>query len=361
MNIEEILVKAGINFKETYRYFIVKCPYHIDVHPSLKIYKDSNMVHCYSCGYHSSLKSFLKNNYSIKNCDINSLSTIVVRQSNKHPMRLIVKLPIGYTLLKLSIPKLKITEEIIKNFDIGYCKYGYNSKINDKCKKCYFYDLDKPVKERRWVTNSNYCFFAQQRIMTPISMGGILYSIESRDMSEKSSKKVLYPHLSKSSLTIFNYDNLNGNKPLYVVEGIKGALRIWKDIDKNVTAIFSNRLKGDQAKLLSNFKHIKLIPDNGYAGDQTVGDFKKLKGVKLEVIKLPKIVLCKNCGLNFRGNEKKDLCPKCGSIKNSYCDIFDFKTSTLKELLGTSVSAIKDLLKKMGKTEKIPIKVRKKV
>jgi len=342
IDIAGILTTIGEPYEEKDQYFEVECPNH---HPNskLKIYKDSAWCHCFhgSCGYSVSFGQYVKG--------VNPRVRVPNNQTpkkTKHPQRLIVKLPLGYTKWPDPYDDLKITRKAIDTFNIGYCKNGFKDTVGTSCEGCYFFDLDK--QRRRWITDWGTCSFARGRIMTPITSKGDLYSIESRDVTGQALKKVVYPHLSKTSLTIFNYDKLDRSKPLMVVEGIKSAIRIWEDISKNVTAIFSNRLKGDQAEILKEFEHIVLIPDLGESGKATIEDFDKLGVHKLDVVIIPTLVLCKDCGTKCRGDEKKDVCPECQGDRVSYGDAFDIGTDTLTRLITIRKSTTVARLKRMG-------------
>lgn len=345
VSLSSFLDSYKIPYREKVRYYEVKCPSgkHIDKNPSLLIYKDSLVCHCFVCNYHKSVEQYVEDVRKIKVDPITIEKVHNLKSEVKLKEVVKVELPVGFAPLTSEIPGLKIYKDTIKHFNIGYCKVGYKGKISDKCFNCFFYKHGD-----KWVRDKKSCYFAKGRVMTPITYNDTLLSIESRDLSGLASKKVLYPNGSRAHDTIFNYQNLDINKPLFVVEGIKSTIRIWNDIDKNVTAIFSNRIKSSQGVLLKQFKSIILIPDNGSAGNETEFDFKKLGIYDLKVVKLPEIVLCKTCLNKFRGSEKLDICPKCKSSRVSYCDVFDFDTDFLKKFIQEFVNKRKvRILKKI--------------
>jgi hypothetical protein len=247
--------------------------------------------------------------------------------------------PLGYKIFYDGFSKFGLSPEITKELKIGYCSYGFDSKIGYKCENCFIHKQKRDDKSI-WIHNG-MCLFAKNRIMTPITQDDKLFSIESRDISGRSgSHKVLYPVGSNSSKTIFNYNNLKTDEPLYVVEGIKNVWKLWENISRNATAIFNNRVKGDQGKLLERFDHVIVIPDLGRAGEQTVKDLCNLKIRCVEVVNLPKVVYCKKCGLKFRGDEKKDICPGCNSDGLSYADVYDTPIDTLKACIDNRISSV---------------------
>jgi len=325
-NIASELTRLGVPFKENHRYFITSCPKHVDNHPSLKIYKDSKRCHCFSCGYNVRFDDYVKETFNI---DIKTDSV------DKNPIRKVfrkvirVRLPNGFTNFK-SIDKLEVDQEVAKQFNIGYCKYGFNKKKDSNCKDCFFNEV---IGGFSYETKAGFCFMAYKRALFPVYSNGVIHTIESRDLSGKSDKKIIYPYMGRVSDIIYNYDNLDRNSTLFVTEGIKNSIKIWKEVNKNVTAVFSNRLKGKQSLLLKEFNDICVIPDNGAAGELLVTDLKKL-GVNLLVAYLPKLLICKSCNKRFRGEEKVTSCPKCGGDKVSYCDSFDFSGDVLRRVIG---------------------------
>lgn len=78
--------------------------------------------------------------------------------------------------------------------------------------------------------------------------------------------KVKYEPNSRLKETLWNIDNLDRNKTLYVVEGIGSIPRIWLNISKNVTCTFGSKITQDQVELLKEFKEVIIIPDNDLAG-----------------------------------------------------------------------------------------------
>jgi len=74
---------------------------------------------------------------------------------------------------------------------------------------------------------------------------------------------------------IFNQENLDFSKELYVKEGISGIAKIWNHISKNVTATLSSNVTTEQFKILSKFKRIILVPDLDEAGKKMILNFIK--------------------------------------------------------------------------------------
>jgi DNA primase len=94
-----------------------------------------------------------------------------------------------------------------------------------------------------------------------------LENIEKNEYSIYLNKpKTLYPKDSCINQTLFNYDNLNFNDTLYLVEGLGSVPKIYTHITKNITCTLGSQLTVAQIQLLQKFKKIICIPDNDKAG-----------------------------------------------------------------------------------------------
>jgi hypothetical protein len=319
--IVEVLNSAGVKYKESSRFFTIRCvnPSHPDkAGRDMKFYKDSGVAYCFACKTTLTIKDFAKQfNVPFSSPKEVSRKSKEIPGLSKYEG---VSFPLGYSLWTGGHSPLHISKEMVSVFNIGYCNYGFDKKVDlRRCSGC-------PCSN--WISSDGFCNFAQTRIMTPIVREGKLLSIESRDLSGLHDKKVVYPSNSRPSFTIFNYDKLDKSQPLYVVEGIKSCMRLYEGISKNSTAIFSNRLKGDQGSLIKQFKEVVLIPDVDRAGAETVKDFIDLRVENLGVVSLPTVSLCKNCKGEFK-IDKSEVCPSCKEPSLSYKDAFDY---TLREL-----------------------------
>jgi 5S rRNA maturation endonuclease (ribonuclease M5) len=78
--------------------------------------------------------------------------------------------------------------------------------------------------------------------------------------------KVWYPGNTEINKTIFNIDNLDYNKTLYVCEGFASLPKLMKVFGNNVTCTFGSQITEDQINYLKKFKKIVIIPDDDEAG-----------------------------------------------------------------------------------------------
>ena len=99
----------------------------------------------------------------------------------------------------------------------------------------------------------------------PLVKDRVIQTYEGRAIDKTLKPKVLYPKGSRMEF-IFNYDNLDRNKPLYVVEGLMDVPPIWANISKNVTCTFGSNIRLKQLLQLGSFKELVLIPDMDIPG-----------------------------------------------------------------------------------------------
>jgi len=161
-------------------------------------------------------------------------------------------------------------------------------QIDGKLESVYDSDLCKKELDRRGIdedfvstfdlkfarsiyVNSSY-YPWKDRLICPIIEGGKWISIEGRDVTRKQPRKVLYPKGGTSN-TLYNIDNLDYSKHLFVVEGIMDTVGIWKHETKNVTSTFGVNLTNRQKKLLSKFETVYLFIDDDKAGSMMVNSF----------------------------------------------------------------------------------------
>jgi DNA primase len=78
--------------------------------------------------------------------------------------------------------------------------------------------------------------------------------------------KTYYPPKAPVTELIFNYDNLNFNEDVILVEGIASISKIWNNLTTNVSCTFGSKVSETQINILRQFKkRILLISDNDLA------------------------------------------------------------------------------------------------
>lgn len=277
INTKILLLQLGISFREFGSRFTGRCPNisHRDKNPSWTVYKNTGYHICFSCGFQGSLnhlvkyltgktiwefcqisqpenymfKKFLDKKSEKKHQELNRGSFIYQSLGNLYSVYSDSRV-VNYLL------KRKVHPDFIKFFGIKYC----NEAV------------------------FNYQKY-KDRLLIPIREGGRLLSMEGRDFTENQEKKVLYPKGATVN-TLFNFDNLDHNKPLIVVEGLMDLHKIWSHITRNVTCTFGNVLTFRQIGLLQNFDCI-FMPDNDEAGYNMLIRFDEHTEKEFEIAELP--------------------------------------------------------------------------
>lgn len=279
-----IVQKLGIKYTDHGDYIKFRCinPAHNDSNPSMTMIKANGYTRCWSCGLTHNFASFIRavSHKSIKDfIDINKFDREFISSlSQKEVIQKFEKnaerglrilsgefLDVSYNLNVMNYLKsINVFKEAIKYFHIQYIK---NAEITFR-----------PLGEGTKIYN---------RIIIPIKENGKLVNLECRDYTNKQKPKVLYPRGSKADL-LWNYDNLDFDKPLIVVEGIKSALRIWQFISKNVTATLGSGLGNIQKQLISRIKNLILFPDNDKAGKDMIHQVDKVMERDYQICFMPK-------------------------------------------------------------------------
>lgn len=269
--IENILHMLGIsNIKETSDYYSFSSPWRTDKNPSMVLYKRN--LYCVDFGgsFKGSLFKLIKimsgrSAYSF--LDIKDIHSNVfersLQKSNRlkerkfhFPEKREIKIEgtvqwrnqiLSNDSVLSYMKRRKISIDFVQNFNLGY---AFSCSINDT---------------KMW-----------NRLLIPImnEEGTSMQSVEARDTTGKSSKKVLYPKGGSVSI-LFNYHALNKKEPLIVVEGIMDIPQIWEHISKNVTTTFGIQITKHQEKLLKEFDDIILFPDGDEGGKTFISNLDK--------------------------------------------------------------------------------------
>ncbi len=271
--IRRVLNILNISAREQDSYFgKFSCPLHRDERPSALVYKNSGMFVCFSsCGtmHISRLYKNITNGQSVYK-DLNIDNNRTHTETDKLKTRRKAKIPdLSKTVIDIRGPladiysndeavayckKRKITKEFIKKFELKYSKF----------------------------TTINSTIF-EHRIVFPIYEKSCVISVEGRSINpEKIKPKTLYPKGASPS-TLFNYDNLNFEEPLIIVEGVMDIPKIWSKITKNVTTTFGNTINARQKELIKKFKNIILFPDGDKGGQDFVKNVHKFYEQKFRV------------------------------------------------------------------------------
>ena len=170
-----------------------------------------------------------------------------------------------------------ITPEFMEFFHVGYCK---DSRIYLK-KKGENPSADTPRTR----------FY--KRLIIPIIEGGVIASVEGRDITRHQTPKCLYPASYEGQLggssyrRLFNIDNLDPSKTLVVCEGIMDTVRVWQYITRNVTCTYGSAIKTRQKEDLKRFRDIVVFSDSDAGGLVTMKNMDEFYPYDFRVAQLP--------------------------------------------------------------------------
>lgn len=244
MTVEQTLQKCNIQYEDRGNRFLACCPFHSEKTPSFSIYKNSGSWKCFGCGKKGSLSDLL---LELTGETFQQKQQYIIQERNysKKDLRLINYTIDGEFLDVFENKRvleycwsIGFTNEFIEYFNIKYFKKA--SFIHDKTKEPKYY---------------------YNRIVIPCLLNNQIYNYECRDFTRRSSTKVLYPSMAENDF-LFNYDNLNLDEEVVVVEGIKGLAKVWSYYSHNVVSTFGKMLKPNQKKQLLNCKNITRLVDN---------------------------------------------------------------------------------------------------
>lgn len=271
-----LLTSQGIPFTDHGHYVKIHCisKAHEDKTPSMTILKESGYARCWGCGVKYSYGQLVyaltgespfkgeQDKYSFR--FNNSLVTVSTRKTFRKKERVFemngqLRDPLVNKEVLSFLNSIDIDEQTIKDFSIKYMLNGGMSFIKGG-KKTPIYN----------------------RICIPLYEKDKLVNYECRDFTGTAKPKVLYPKGGKSDI-LFNFDNLDLNKPIFIVEGIKSALRIYRYFTKNVTATLGASIGKRQIELINKMKYPVVFSDNDKAGYQMLEQIQKESEVDLYV------------------------------------------------------------------------------
>ena len=281
----EILMRLGaIKAKPTKNQIMIKClnPSHIDHHASMSVSLSKGVCNCFACGYAKSLSSvyYEKTGTSIyKDLNIeNPTGHLSFAHRFKPNLASYEDIPnIDFTF-DGSLTSIRDSESALKwassrGFTPMFCD---NNDIKFSSSFSTYQTSDP--------TNKEEMSFFYNCVVIPIFEKNRLISFEARDtmgkeawkqrmikkgitnFDEKSYKKVLYPKHSSIN-TLFQYEKLDTNKPLYITEGLMDMFSLrTSEVFKNSSCLFHCNPTERQIYLLKKFPKIIYIVDNDIPG-----------------------------------------------------------------------------------------------
>ena len=264
---------------------MISCPFHKDNSPSFGIDIKNGRAHCFSCGWSGSIESLYKT---------------VTGQS----IRKVLNLPndsfslfSSQEIYKKKLQDAEETEVTLKNV---YITYNSQDILDiSSSAECISYLNQRGISlDIAKTMNMRYCeearingTFFKRRLLIPVYENHRLISIEGRRIfREDPDPKVLYPKNCTVN-TLYDIDNLNKDKPLYVCEGLMD-LAVLRSCDffENSTSVFGANITKRQLYLLKNFNKVIYINDLDEAGYKALDTLKQAKLDNLYNLEPPKSI-----------------------------------------------------------------------
>ena len=254
---------------------MVHCPIHQgDKTPSCGINLDMGVYNCFACGSHGSIESMYKavtGNSFYKDFNIQFNDPFSSFARNNYSRNYFNYNEDNFNLKNINI--VYNPQDLIKATSNNDClrylrKRGISRDVADSLGFKYAKDTKINGKVYR------------ERLIIPIYEGGKLISMEGRRLlDDVDEPKCIYPPNSSVN-TLFNYDNLDKNKRLYITEGLMDMCVLRNlDIFYNSTTIFGASITKRQLHLLKEFKEVIYIPDLDIPGQKVLDKLKDLGNV----------------------------------------------------------------------------------
>lgn len=243
----------------------IHCPFHRDNTPSMSINLDKGVYFCFSCRQSGSL--IFKKGQKRELTPVEMLKNRLEIYSDKPTTQEIKAPTVTFTYKIVEYPSKWLMEE--------WLKYrGIKRSLVDK----YGITYGDIV-----ITNKEDEYTVRNRVVIPVYENGKTMSLEMRAPLFKASqmgeqfkvKKCVYPKGSSAN-TLFNIDNLDREKKLYVLEGLMDGLAFESlSGQTNWTSVFGAAITNRQIKMLSEFKDITYVYNDDEAGIASIETIKK--------------------------------------------------------------------------------------
>jgi len=242
-------------------------PFEPDTSFRMGINVHSNLVNDFNTGYGNTFIGFVSELLDI---------------SSGEAQHYIIKTYLNYQALKDVIkpykPEIKLIELATMNEPPGLAKITNTTEYGKLAIRFLFDKNIAPAAVKKFKVKYFEAGYYQARLYIPLYMNKQLVFFQGRDilgeerwLSEhsrhKKYRKYINPTGLQKSQMIFNYDNIQEDGEVVIVEGPLDAMTI-----NNGVAILGNRISKAQAKKIANKKpkRIVFIPDNDPAGAKTL-------------------------------------------------------------------------------------------
>lgn len=262
------------------------CPFHEDKTPSMFVHVEKGVYNCFSCGSKGTIASLYRDItgnslYKDLNISTDEFSRFITHTAYAPEAEDYSKLDREISIT-IQSPVISVRESVDA---VRYLRRrGIPFDVADSMQMAYM--------ESGRINGTVY----RKRLLIPIYDNGKLISVEGRDVIGNQPTKVLYPKDSSVS-TLYDFDKLDLEKPIYVVEGLVDLAVLRSDsYFANSTAIFGAQVTRRQLWLLNQCSRIILIPDNDKAGRGTTKKLSEELDRPFEILDVPKLQDIKDVG-----------------------------------------------------------------
>jgi DNA primase/ABC-type dipeptide/oligopeptide/nickel transport system ATPase component len=260
----------------------IKCPFHEDDKPSMKIYTDTNTYHCFGCGKTGDVIQFIqdKEQCSKHQAILKAKSMIPQAQAeNPRPNKTPMESPQQpdyealFIKFKQSLTRSQKARDYLKQRGLeNFKEVGYNSsKFFDKLKHCIVF----PLKDK----NENVTSLYGRRINNSNPQYGIHYYTENRtglypSYPPKETEKLIITEAVIDAATLLQVPEITSQYSILSAYGTNGLIKEHKEAIKK----------------LKNLKEIIFFFDGDTAGKEGIAKYsEELKELncKITVVETP--------------------------------------------------------------------------
>tara|TARA_B100000902_G_scaffold400057_1_gene475316 strand:- start:7536 stop:9419 length:1884 start_codon:yes stop_codon:yes gene_type:complete len=299
--IEEVIADYLPDLKKKGTNYWACCPFHNEKTPSFSVSPSKGIYKCFGCGkggnvvnfimdheglsYPESLKELAKK-YNIEIEDVKLSPEQIAISNKKESVYLISKYANNFfqnqlwetnegKLIGLSyLRNRKFSENIIKQFELGYSPEIKNALIKQATKDSY--EKDFLIESGLAIINKNSEVDRfNNRIIFPIhNSSGKIIGFGGRSIKNNNRAKYLNspenPIYQKSKVLYglyFSKNEINKKNNCYIVEGYTDVISMHENGIKNVVSVSGTALSSDQINLIRRFtNNITLLFDGDEAG-----------------------------------------------------------------------------------------------
>lgn len=280
----EMFLELGFNLPKGHK-GMVSCPKHTDRRPSMSIDLRQGLFNCFSCQYHGRVDKEYYNTFGhpfAKKTEYSVDSLREVFKTRESPKVIYTK-----TKKYFSATYEKYNSNILRKW-LAY--RGIKPQVADTAKVFYgavhIKYQDDEGKEKQYTVHDRIIFpvYDEKHNLCNLEMRFPFFGTENKAFKE-SVRKVLYPKNSTTNI-LYDAENLNKNKKLYVLEGLMDCLafRSLTGI-KNSTSIFGAQITNHQKELLNEFPEICYVYNNDTAGISSLQNLKQSYKGKFTALK----------------------------------------------------------------------------